>query len=229
MKSRTGHRPGSKSIPGSSLPGCHRQKQNRVANTDPGSQALSGTLQEHTTLAGTFEKRQNEPNFHHTEASFSATMDYTQSPYLIRVFDFDLLHMEVNTPLFILALVLLVMFFMNIWLFRPVLRTLENRRKLLEDLRTGTEQHRQEFDKLSAGYQRNLEDMRADVAQVRQDGHRDTQAAVEAILTQARQAAAQEFETSLQALKEETETARRQLMESAGGLAEQVTSRVIAQ
>ena len=40
-------------------------------------------------------------------------MDYKASPHLVRIFDFDVLHMELNTPLYILALVLVVMFLLN--------------------------------------------------------------------------------------------------------------------
>ena len=50
-------------------------------------------------------------------------MNFRDSEYLIPIFDFDILNMQLNTPLFILALVLLVMFLMNRLLFQPVLRT----------------------------------------------------------------------------------------------------------
>ena len=48
-------------------------------------------------------------------------MVYTDSDYLIPIFDFGLgLHLELNTALFIFVLVLIVMFSMNRLLFEPV-------------------------------------------------------------------------------------------------------------
>ena len=54
-------------------------------------------------------------------------MNFRDSDHLIPIFDFDILNMQLNTPLFILALVLFVMFFMNKLLFQPVLKALSVR------------------------------------------------------------------------------------------------------
>jgi len=154
-------------------------------------------------------------------------MDFKQSPYLVKIFDFDVLHVELNTPLFIFALVLIVMFFMNKLLFKPVLRTLINRETYLNDLANRTNSHKESFHALSGEYEKNLDNVRAEVAQARAEGQRETQAAVNAILEEARNQARQDLEKALAELQAETEAARTELSAAANKLAGDVVERVV--
>jgi len=153
-------------------------------------------------------------------------MNYKDSPHLVKIFDFDILHMELNTPLFILVLVLVVMFFMNKWLFRPVLRTLDNRAAHEKSLGDAVAGHRKEIDRLTAEYEASLVRVRGEVAQVRQDTHREIQQQVGAILEEARATAKGEFDTAMEALQGEVEQARRELGAKTQSLADQLTNRV---
>ena len=87
-------------------------------------------------------------------------MNFRDSEYLIPIFDFDILNMQLNTPLFIFALVLLVMFLMNRLLFQPVLRTLESRESFLGGLAEAAAGQREEIQRLSEDYEQNLEKVR---------------------------------------------------------------------
>lgn len=154
-------------------------------------------------------------------------MDYQQSPYLIEVFDFQLLHMELNTPLFMLVVVLVVVYFMNRWLFRPVMRTLDNRDGLLADLQQRTESNRGEVRRMSEQYQQDLQRVRAEVSQVRSEAHAEAQREVGEIIGQARQQGREEHAQAMGDMQAQVEQVRAELGEQARTLAEQATNRIL--
>ncbi len=154
-------------------------------------------------------------------------MSYEESPYLVELFDFQILHMELNTPLYMLVLVLAVMFLMHKLLFRPVIRTLENREQLQASLREAASNRRKEIELLTQDYERNLARVRAEVAQVRQESHREAQEAVGAILEEARREARAEFDSAMDELRREVEQARAGLEQASRQLAEQAANRIL--
>lgn len=146
-------------------------------------------------------------------------MNYKDSEFLVPIFDFDILHMELNTPLFILALVLIVMFFMNLWLFNPVLSTLENRRNFLKKLGETTDKQRDEIGELAENYDKRLAEVKVELSQSRAEAHKESQEAVKEILQQARHKSGEELEQALSTLRGEVEQARKTLGGSARTLA----------
>jgi F-type H+-transporting ATPase subunit b len=154
-------------------------------------------------------------------------MDYKASPHLIRIFDFDVLHMELNTPLYTLVLVLVVMFLMNKLLFRPVLRTLANRSKLLKSLEEAAARSRDQMGQLVRDYEAKLAEVRAEVARVRAESTRATRAEVDAILEQAHGQAQADFQAALGDLRKQVESARGELGTAAQRLAELTTNRIL--
>ena len=90
-------------------------------------------------------------------------MNFRDSDHLIPIFDFDILNMQLNTPLFILALVLFVMFFMNKLLFQPVLKALEERESYLSGLSEGAAGQRAEFQRLTEEYELTHQEVAARV------------------------------------------------------------------
>lgn len=154
-------------------------------------------------------------------------MDYKSSPHLIKIFDFDILHLELNTPLFILLLVLVVMLFLNKLLFQPVLRTLENREAHLKTLAEGTESQRTQVARLTGEYQANLAQVRHEVAQARADHHRESQAQVEQLLAQARNESQDDFEQAMTDLHAQVDAAKAELQAATRGLADQISQRLI--
>ncbi|HUJ74838.1 MAG TPA: ATP synthase F0 subunit B, partial [bacterium] len=114
-------------------------------------------------------------------------MDYHQ--HAIKLFDFQLLHLELNSLLFMVILALVVMLLMNWLLFRPVLRTLDARAELMQRLQGEVESQRKELDQLSQIYRQDLARVRAQVEQVRHQAHAEAQREVEHVMQQARQTA----------------------------------------
>lgn len=145
----------------------------------------------------------------------------------IKVFDFGLLHMEVNTPLFILVLVLVLMFALNFLLFRPVLRTLDNRKAQAATQNEAAEGAAAEITRLADQYEADLTQMRGEVAQVRQEGHQAAQAEVARILSQAREAAQADFEGAMVELRQQIVEAGAELEAAAAGLAGQISQRLV--
>lgn len=145
----------------------------------------------------------------------------------IKVFDFGLLHMEVNTPLFILALVLVVMFALNFLLFRPVLRTLDNRKAQAAAQNGAAEGATAEIARLADQYEADLARMRNEVAQVRQEGQQAAQAEVSRILSQTREAAQADFEGSMAELRQQIGEAGTELEAAAAGLAGKISQRLV--
>lgn len=147
-------------------------------------------------------------------------MDYRDSPYLIEVFDFDLLHMQLNTPLFILVLVLAVMFFMNRWLFRPLLETLERRQERVEALHRSVDTQRAEAERLAAQRARQLAAQQAELLAAQQAALRAATEEAARVQNAARKAAQRELEQSRLAIQADLQRAREQAPTLAAQLAQ---------
>ena len=154
-------------------------------------------------------------------------MDYQASEHLIPIFDFGVLHLELNTALFILVLVLVVMYAMNRLLFQPVLRTLDNRAASMEQIREATARHAGEVEQLEKNYEARLAKVREEVLQFRNEARREAQAEVAAILDEAREASGRDLESSLSGLEEELKALRGELFAGVEGLSERITQRVL--
>jgi F-type H+-transporting ATPase subunit b len=154
-------------------------------------------------------------------------MDYRASQHLIPIFDYGVLHLELNTALFILALFLVVMFALNRLLFRPVLRTLEGRESLVSQIQTGNASKEQEIAKLTAEYQTRMTQIRDELDKLRQQSRRESSRQVEAILSQARKTAEQRLAEAMAGLEQEMSRLRAEALADARRLAEQIARRVL--
>jgi F0F1-type ATP synthase membrane subunit b/b' len=153
-------------------------------------------------------------------------MDYRQ--HAIQLFDFQVLHLQLNTPLFILGLVLVVMACLHFLLFRPVLRTLDARQAELDRLQAGTEGQKAELAKLTESYRRDLDRARGEVEQVRQTAHQEAQKAQQAVLDGARKQAETHLRGELATLQEDVKQAQAALGRSARTLAQQTSQRILS-
>ena len=155
-------------------------------------------------------------------------MNYLDSPYIKRVFDLGLLHLELNTFLFVLALVLVTMFFLNTLLFRPILRTLEAREKVRKSLEAAMSSGKEEVSRLQETYEKDLARLREEVALVRATSHKEAQKAVEKILEAAREESKKEYGQAHEALSKQIAEARKGLDAVAKNLAERTIGRMLS-
>ena len=154
-------------------------------------------------------------------------MDYRASELYKNIFDFDILFMDVNTPLYILVLVLIVMFCMHKLLFQPIFRTLDARQAHAEALRKQQAAHEQEIAGLVETYNQRLQQVKAEVAQLRQVARVDAQKTVQSILDRARQQADAAFQAAMADLQSEVTLARDELAQRAASLADRAASRIL--
>lgn len=153
-------------------------------------------------------------------------MDFRQHAF--EVFDFQILNLQLNTPLFILALILVVMLCVNLLLFRPVLRTLDGRRGELDRLAKETAAQKADIASLMERYKRDLDRVRGEVETVRQQSHAASQKAQERVLEQARQDADRELQSALAVLRDEVAQARAQRERTVRQLASQTADRMLS-
>jgi F-type H+-transporting ATPase subunit b len=152
-------------------------------------------------------------------------MDYLQ--HAIGLFNFQILHLEVNTPVFILALILVVMACLNFLLFRPVLRTLDGREAEYDRLLKQSDAQKAELATLTERYERDLVRVRSEVETVRQQAHAASQKAQATVLEKARTDAAKELDAALTELKADVAASRKQMGRTARQLAEQTAERIL--
>jgi F-type H+-transporting ATPase subunit b len=154
-------------------------------------------------------------------------MDYTQSEYLVPIFDYGVLHLELNTAIFILALFAIVTLLLNMLLFRPVLRTLDARAALVTGVRDDNARKQAEIDRLTREYETRMDEIRAELDRFRQDARRDTAREVEAILSRARESAEQKLSKAMGELEAELGTVRSDVLGTAGDLARHISQRIL--
>jgi F-type H+-transporting ATPase subunit b len=154
-------------------------------------------------------------------------MNYRASEHLIPIFDYGVLHLELNTALFILVLFLVVMFALNWLLFKPVLRTLDGRAALLAGIQTDNARKEQEIAKLTREYETRMAQIRDEIDRLRQDSRRESAKAAEGIVSAARQAAEQKMSSVLAELQREVARVRAEALAGAKSLAAEITRRVL--
>lgn len=154
-------------------------------------------------------------------------MDYTQSEYLVPIFNYGVLHLELNTALFILAVFLIVTFFLQRWLFRPVLRTLRNRNALMEGIREGNAEKQQDISRLTKEYEERMDQIRAEIDQFRQERRREASRDAGAILARARETAEAELSRSMEDMERAMVQVRDDVLKNSGRLAEEITQRIL--
>ena len=154
--------------------------------------------------------------------------DYRESPYLVEVFDYDILHLELNTPVYILVLVLVVMFFLHRWLFAPVLRTLDARSTRRDQLAAQRQAHLEETASLQAAYRRSQHEAREATHALRQRERQDAETAANERLSNARHQAQRTLTEVRQQIAKESTAAQRTLEAQRTELAERIVARVLA-
>ena len=154
-------------------------------------------------------------------------MDYAQSEYLLPVFNFGVLHLELNTALFILVLFLSVAFVLNRLLFQPVLRTLDARTTLVNGVREDNARKQDEITRLTREYETRMNQIRGEIDQFRQEARREGARQAEGILSRAHEASEERLARSMDEMEREIAAVRGDVLRGAGRLAERITQRLL--
>lgn len=125
--------------------------------------------------------------------------------------DYGLLHFQLATPVFAFALLLIVMFLMNKWLFQPVFRTLNNRDKILDDGKAEIASVNAEVSRLTQEYETQLSAARKEVSDSYASARKEAQAQRDELLQKVRAKGEEELEKGKNTLQDEIKVAKEQL------------------
>lgn len=143
------------------------------------------------------------------------------------VMDYGLLHIQLATPIVTLLIILVVYRALNSLLFQPVLRTIEQREKFVEDRRSRVASLTVEIEELSQQLERRVHDARAEVAHVMNEAYEQSHLQREEAILHQRKVLEQEIHSAHERLVAETEQARTTLQQLTEELSEQTVSRLL--
>lgn len=155
-------------------------------------------------------------------------MDYTSSPHLIKIFDFGTLHLELNTPVFIFSLVMVVLVLVNWLLIGPVMRTVRARADQAKASADKTADMLARAQTMRQEYQDKLNKARGEVTQARIDGRKEAGKATEDILSKAKTSADAELKIQMEAMRSDISATQGELKAKVPALAGQIATRLLA-
>ncbi|MBF0350533.1 MAG: ATP synthase F0 subunit B [SAR324 cluster bacterium] len=125
--------------------------------------------------------------------------------------DFGLLHVQLATPVMVAIIILVMIFTLNKLLFQPVLRTLDNRNKIVRESSNSTAKARAEMESLKKDYEVRLIESRRVIQDVFHQSYEEAQARHEELVHDAHVFSEAELERGRGTLQKETADAKAQL------------------
>ena len=122
--------------------------------------------------------------------------------------DYGLLHLQLATPTAVFFVICVLIVTLNKFLFQPVLRTLDNRKKVIEGSQNRIIQVNEELELLKDDFQQKLNKVRTEVMHLRNTGHEKGVAAREAMIKGERDVLLAEHEKNITELGSEIEEAK---------------------
>ena len=141
--------------------------------------------------------------------------------------DYGLLHAQLGTPIVTAIIIFIMVLVLNKLLFQPVLRTLDNRKKIIHDSQQTVETTRDHIEKLRQEYDKQLEVARTEINRLYLTSRQDAQKKKDQFLVEARQAADTEMAKGQQALNKEIGAAKNQLQPMISNLAGLTVTRLL--
>ena len=141
--------------------------------------------------------------------------------------DYGLLHAQLGTPIITAILLLLMILALNKLLFQPVLRTLDNRKKEIEESQSTVASTKIKIEQLRQDYDKKLIAAREQVARTFQDIWHDSQKQKEALIIETVRLCEEEQAKGKVALQQEVKVARVSLEALSGKIADQTVSHLL--
>ena len=141
--------------------------------------------------------------------------------------DYGLLHAQLGTPIITAILLLIMILALNKLLFQPVLRTLDNRKKEIEESQNTVASTKIKIEQLRQDYDKKLVAARKQVAQTFQDILHDSQKQKEALIIETVQLCEEEQKNGKVALQQEVKVARASLEALSGKIADQTANHLL--
>ena len=122
--------------------------------------------------------------------------------------DYGMLHLQLATPTAVLIIILLMIVALNKLLFKPVLRTIDNRKKTIEENQEKVISVSKELEQLENEFQNKLDKVRFEVLHLRNHGYEEGISRREVMITEKRNELQNEIEKKLDELNGQIETTR---------------------
>lgn len=144
------------------------------------------------------------------------------------IFNFGMLHLEWPTALYVFCVFVLTMFVLNFLLFKPILRTLEARRKEIEDNKHESNSLAENIENSEQDYQANLAELRDTIQKTRQEALDEAMQSAREKVENAKQNIDQKLEEAAKELEAERKSAMEQAASLTGELSQLIKSKVLA-
>ena len=122
--------------------------------------------------------------------------------------DYGLLHLQLATPTAVLIILFIMIVMLNKLFFQPVLRTLDNRKEVIDKSQKRVIQVNEELERLEQDFQQKLDAVRTEVLQIGNVGHEKGIATRQDMITAERDELHNEHEKNISALQSEIESAK---------------------
>ena len=117
--------------------------------------------------------------------------------------DYGMLHLQLATPAAVLIIIFIMIFTLNKLLFQPIIRTLDNRKEVIVKSQKRVGQVEGEVEHLKKDFQHKLNEVKAEVLNIRNLGREKGMASREAMIIEERKTLQKEFENNFDELSKE--------------------------
>ena len=122
--------------------------------------------------------------------------------------DYGMLHLQLATPTAVLVVILVMVFTLNKLLFKPVLRTLDNRKENIKESQNKMNLASEELEKLEDEFQKKINKVRSEVIHLKNTGHEKGIAKRELLISEKRTELHIELEKNLNELNGQIKTTK---------------------
>ena len=122
--------------------------------------------------------------------------------------DYGMLHFQLATPTLVVIIILFMIFALNKLFFQPVIRTLDNRKEIISKSQKRVIQVEVEVEHLKKEFQHKLNEVKAEVLNIRNLGREKGMASREAMIIEERKTLQKEFENNFDSLSKEIKTTK---------------------
>jgi len=122
--------------------------------------------------------------------------------------DYGMLHFQLATPALVVIIILFMIFALNKLFFQPVIRTLDNRKEIISKSQKRVIQVEVEVEHLKKDFQHKLNEVKAEVLNIRNLGREKGMASREAMIIEERKTLQKEFENNFDSLSKEIKTTK---------------------
>ena len=141
--------------------------------------------------------------------------------------DYGMLHFQLATPVAVLIIIFIMIITLNKLFFRPVLRTLDNRKETIDKSHKKMLLANEELEKLEIEFQKKLEDVRFEVLHLRNAGHEKGITKRESMITEKRKELQLELEENINELNDEIEATKNEFSKLNQELSASISKRLL--